>query len=209
MPREVGAFSMEKGAARCWSCTILFYKMAWLSRPLFVLVALTLAKHAPTQMRIYFPIVTIVTTIIALNLTVHLGGGAIVACGGANVEIYTSTFQSNTAGCLCNTGSAGTDGGAIYAHSGANVEIHDSTFQSNHCTYSGGAIYAQNADVRIYTSTFESNTADGSTGPGGGAICAEAALDVKVLRRKLPREQHCRIFIVICHGLLLRWRCLC
>jgi hypothetical protein len=32
MPQEEGVFSMEKGVARSWSCTMLFYKMAKLTR---------------------------------------------------------------------------------------------------------------------------------------------------------------------------------
>jgi predicted outer membrane repeat protein len=67
------------------------------------------------------------------------------------VRIYTSIFESN---------SAGGSGGAIYGHD-ANVEIHDTTFES-HTAHEGGAIYAYRSDAKIYDSTFQSSTTTGT-----------------------------------------------
>jgi predicted outer membrane repeat protein len=130
-----------------------------------------------------------------------IGGGGALYASGADVKIYTSIFESNSAGvnrcgtssssacasgnicasdsdCIsgqyCYFCSTGRDGGAIHIKDGIFV-IHDSTFNTNTATsWSGGAIYADGTDVKIYTSIFESNSAE-----YGGAVYCEQA-DVKI-----------------------------
>jgi predicted outer membrane repeat protein len=99
------------------------------------------------------------------------GNGGAIYANQADVKIYTSIFESNAV-----TGDP-YEGGAIAADDG-NLKIYDTTFQSNIChvvyipsAYCcmgyGGAIHARGTDVKIYTSTFESNSAH-DLGSGGG-----------------------------------------
>jgi predicted outer membrane repeat protein len=102
--------------------------------------------------------------------TAAVSGGAIYTDGyngAVKIEIYNSTFRSNTA----NNEKAGfyAPGGAIRADV-ANVEIHDSTFQAN--TASGGsAIFINAADVALVNCTFASNVA----ADGGGAVWVDGS----------------------------------
>jgi hypothetical protein len=117
------------------------------------------------------------------------GGGAIYAVHGyshlgqsnydlgqrTTVEIYDSTFQSNSQSNSCSADSC--SGGAIYAE-GVNVTIYRSIFQSNSAISYGGAIsVGSNAIVTVYESTFESNEA----GVAGGAIQANVDAELFVL----------------------------
>jgi hypothetical protein len=102
-------------------------------------------------------------------------GGAIEVYRGT-VEVYDSTFESNTA----------TLGGAIFISTGGTLVIHDSTFDTNTAARRvnpasrpwweqdlgnppvelgrGGALFSKGGDLQIYDSTFQSNI--------GGAIAA-------------------------------------
>jgi hypothetical protein len=92
-----------------------------------------------------------------------LGQGGAIFAGSANVGIYDSTFQSNTAPW----------GGAISAQFGTNVEIRNSIFQSNSADMKnarqgsgwfyntgGGAMYGRGGSIfEIYNSEFIGNNA--------------------------------------------------
>jgi predicted outer membrane repeat protein len=101
------------------------------------------------------------------NVATTYYGGA-VYCTQANVTIYSSTFESN---------SATVYGGAIRVDGGS-LEIHDSSFESN-VAHDGAAVYAKRgvgqsgyvedlANVKVYGVTFQSNSA----GSNGAAIYA-------------------------------------
>jgi predicted outer membrane repeat protein len=112
------------------------------------------------------------------------GAGGAIYANWANVKIYTSIFESNSAiegGAMYSKGSTlgiydsafesntapNGNGGAIFAGGWADMEVHDSTFQNNTANTEGGAISANYAaNVEIYDSAFQSNTA----GYTGGAI---------------------------------------
>jgi hypothetical protein len=116
--------------------------------------------------------------------TLYNAGGAIYA-QGADVEIYTSTFEHNKVGFA-----SGKDdffaGGAVYVCNGTNLQIHDTTFQLNgkanlarcsKCTdLVGGAILARDGGiVTIYNSTFLLNVANVA-----GAVYASTNVEVKL-----------------------------
>jgi predicted outer membrane repeat protein len=108
-------------------------------------------------------------------------GGAIWIGTGVKVNIYSSTFQSNSA----DSGS----GGAIHIEAGS-LEVHGTIFQSN-SAYNGGAIHAYGAglEVKIYTSTFDSNYAEGYAGAlnmGGGSFIIE---DTKLMPIQLTKVE--------------------
>jgi predicted outer membrane repeat protein len=102
-------------------------------------------------------------------------GGAIISGSldayGANVEIYDSTFESNT---------ATEAGGAIYSK--GTCKIYDTIIQSNTAYEGAGAIYVYGqGTLEIYNSNFERNQADPDSGnDAGGAIYVTSGSDVKV-----------------------------
>jgi predicted outer membrane repeat protein len=130
-------------------------------------------------------------------------GGAIAVGGGANVklvagvEIYDSTFESNTGDYGGAISVSGVDvvliihntkfvsneavgfyygdfGGAIYIN--GYLKIYDSTFKSNTAATSyGGAIYVNQGTAEICDSTFESNQAY-----YGGAISDTSGANVEI-----------------------------
>jgi hypothetical protein len=79
-------------------------------------------------------------------------GGAMITTH-ANVEIYDSTFQANTA----------STAGAIRAFYGT-TEIYDTTFESNRALDTAGALFVYEGTMMSYGNIFESNRA----GTGGG-----------------------------------------
>jgi predicted outer membrane repeat protein len=128
------------------------------------------------------------------NGTADYGGAIVIADG--ELQIYDSTFESNTAPSSNGNGGAifidqgslvihdstfatnaayNGAGGAISAENGANLEIHTSSFISNEAGQAlGGAIAVDESTVEIYDSTFESNQATYNGGAikaiGSGAI---------------------------------------
>jgi hypothetical protein len=102
-------------------------------------------------------------------------GGAIFALNGAIVEIYTSIFESNTAGYEAQ------GGGAIHARGGStDIKIYTSTFQNNSAYRAGGAIRINSVNLKIYDSTFESNKVEIQGGSSGGAIAALYGVHVEI-----------------------------
>jgi hypothetical protein len=95
------------------------------------------------------------------------GGGAIKGRKQADIKIYTSTFERNSATQPADCsycGVLGETGGAITVGD-VSVEIHDTEFISNMAGANGGAITLWNSAAEIYSSTFERNIAN-----LGGAI---------------------------------------
>ena len=70
------------------------------------------------------------------------------------------------------------DGAAIYLESGAKLTATDSTFKDNTATYSGGAIYADNAQITLTDCVLDGNDATDATSnndTGGAAIYGNSA----------------------------------
>ena len=83
------------------------------------------------------------------------------------MEIYTCTFESNTA----------TNGGAIGAY-GTDVKIYTSTFERNNAVHDGGAIRITDGTLVVHDSTFDTNTVASRVGYGGAIYIRAGTLVV-------------------------------
>jgi hypothetical protein len=108
-------------------------------------------------------ITTIISCTLSFNDDDNKGGGAIYNQGGV-LNIYESTFISNT---LCCSGSK--EGGAIY-NAGGLVTLDNSTLSGNSAESRGGGIYNAGGFVTLDNSVLSDNSLEGGGLTLGGGV---------------------------------------
>ena len=91
----------------------------------------------------------------------QMSNGGAIRTYNSSIFIEQSTFENNTANCLCPSSMVCGRGGAIYAQDTL-LTINITSFVRNTAVLGGGAIYAQRSEIMVHGSVFGINNAVGS-----------------------------------------------